>query len=123
VRLHVRFQGCCFLLLVDSGGGQGGRRCGAGRENGYRIRRGCGQSQWLALDAFGAVARLIEAMADALNVLFDHIYVSQSQEKSTGFLGALRRARNGSDQNLPSRNSASRPMISASSRTTHPFAV
>jgi hypothetical protein len=54
-----------------------------------------------------------------------HVYVSQSQsqQKSTGFLGALRRARNWSDQNLPLRNSASRPMIPASSRTTHPFAV
>ncbi len=52
-----------------------------------------------------------------------HIYVSQSQEKSTGFLGALRRARDGSDQNLPLRNSASRPMVPALSRTTHPFAV
>src|ERR1035438_790136 len=52
-----------------------------------------------------------------------HLYVSQSQEKSTGFLGALRRARNWSDQDLPLRNGASRPMIPASSRTTHPFAV
>ena len=52
-----------------------------------------------------------------------HIYVSPSQEKSTEFLGAHRRARNWSDQDLPLRNSASRPMIPASSRTTHPFAV
>src|ERR1035438_10128766 len=56
-------------------------------------------------------------------LLVAHIYVSQSQEKSTGFLGALRRARNCSDQDLPLRNGASRPMIPASSRTTHPFAV
>src|SRR5580700_10119922 len=52
-----------------------------------------------------------------------HIYVSPSQEKSTEFLCAHRRARNWSDQDLPLRNSASRPMIPASSRTTHPFAV
>ena len=54
---------------------------------------------------------------------FAHIYVSPSQEKSTEFLGAHRRARNWSDQDPPLRNRASRPMIPASSRTTHPFAV
>ena len=38
-------------------------------------------------------------------------------------LGALRRERNWSDQDLPLRNSASRLLVPALSRTTHPFAV
>ena len=58
-----------------------------------------------------------------INFRVAHVYVSPSQEKSTEFLGAHRRARNWSDQDPPLRNSASRPMIPASSRTTHPFAV
>ena len=37
--------------------------------------------------------------------------------------GALRRARDGSDQNLPLRDSASRLLVPALSRTTHPFAA
>ena len=60
---------------------------------------------------------------DTSKVGVAHVYVSPSQEKSTEFLGAHRRARNWSDQDLPLRNGASRPMIPASSRTTHPFAV
>jgi hypothetical protein len=60
---------------------------------------------------------------DSERVRVAHIYVSPSQEKSTEFLGAHRRARNWSDQDLPLRNGASRLMIPASGRTTHPFAV
>jgi hypothetical protein len=51
------------------------------------------------------------------------IHVSQSQEKSTRFLGALGRARISTDPVIRLRTCASRLVVPASRRTGHPFAA